>query len=155
MENKTHITAEDNKQEILILRQFDLPVNLLYKAYTEAELVEQWMGNKVLKLDNRTHGSYLFETKDAQGNVLFRANGSIHKAVENQTIIRTFEMENSSFPVQLEYLDFKAVSEDTSMLEIKIVFRSIEDRDNMLRLPFAYGINMAHNKLQQIIKTLK
>ena len=155
MENKTKVTAEDNKQVILIFRHFDLPVNLLYKAYTEAELVEQWMGNKVLKLDNKSHGSYLFETKDAQGNVLFRANGTIHKVVENQTIIRTFEMENSSFPVQLEYLDFKAVSEDTSILEIKIIFRSIEDRDNMLRLPFAQGINMAHNKLQKIINTLK
>ncbi|WP_439488215.1 SRPBCC family protein [Algoriphagus sp.] len=155
MENKTKVTAEDNKQVILIFRHFDLPVNLLYKAYTEAELVEQWMGNKVLKLDNKSHGSYLFETKDAQGNVLFRANGTIHKVVENQTIIRTFEMENSPFPVQLEYLDFEPIDEDTSKLAIKIVFKSIEDRDNMLKLPFAQGINMAHNKLQKFINTLK
>ncbi|MFZ1786656.1 MAG: hypothetical protein WAT92_00030 [Saprospiraceae bacterium] len=75
MELKTKITAEDHKQELLITRTFDLPVDLLFKAYTEAELVEQWMGNKVLVLENKAHGSYLFETKDAQGNVLFRANG--------------------------------------------------------------------------------
>ena len=64
MEQKTKINAEDGKQEILITRTFDLSVNLLFKAYTEPELIEQWMGNKVLKMENRVHGSYQFETTD-------------------------------------------------------------------------------------------
>src|SRR5690606_20617801 len=121
----------------------------------EAELVEQWMGNKVLKLENRAHGSYQFETTDTQGNVLFRANGSIHKLIDNQNITRTFEMENTAFPVQLEFLDFESVNDETSKLIMKIVFKSVADRDNMLKLPFAQGINMAHNRLQKIIGKLK
>jgi uncharacterized protein YndB with AHSA1/START domain len=155
VEQKTKIIAEDGKQEILITRTFDLPINLLFKAYTEAELVEQWMGNKVLKLENKTHGCYQFETSDEQGNVLFRANGSIHKVIENQNITRTFEMENTSFPVQLEFLDFEKISEETSKLTMKIIFKSVTDRDNMLKLPFAKGINMAHNQLQKVINKLK
>ena len=154
-ELKTKLTAEDGKQEILITRHFDLPVNLLFKAYTEPELVEQWMGNKVLKLENQAHGSYQFETTDGQGNVLFRANGSIHKVIENENITRTFEMENAGFPVQLEFLDFEPITEDTSKLIMKIVFRSVDDRDNMLKLPFAQGINMAHNQLEKVISKLK
>ncbi len=155
MEQKTKITAEDGKQEILITRTFDLPINLLFLAYTEPELVEQWMGNKVLNLENKAHGSYQFETTDGQGNVLFRANGAIHKIVENQNITRTFEMENTSFPVQLEFLDFESINEETSRLVMQIVFKSVADRDNMLKLPFAQGINMAHNQLQKIISKLK
>lgn len=155
MEQKTKLIAEDGKQEILITRTFDLPVNLLFKAYTEPELVEQWMGNKVLKMENHAHGSYLFETTDGQGNVLFRANGSIHKVIENENITRTFEMENTGFPVQLEFLDFEPITEDTSKLTTKIVFRSVADRDNMLKLPFAQGINMAHNQLEKVISKLK
>jgi len=154
VEQKTNITAEDNKQEILITRTFDLPVTLLFRAYTEAELVEQWMGNKVLKLENKAHGSYQFETTDEQGNVLFRANGSIHKVEENQNITRTFEMENTGFPVQLEFLDFEPINEETSKLTMKIIFKSIANRDNMLKLPFAKGINMAHNQLQKVIEKL-
>lgn len=95
MEQKTKLIADDGKQEILITRTFDLPVDLLFKAYTESELVEQWMGNKVLKMENQTHGSYQFETTDGQGNILFRANGSIHKVIENENITRTFEMRPS------------------------------------------------------------
>lgn len=155
MEQKTNLIAKDGKQEILITRTFDLPVNLLFKAYTEPELVEQWMGNKVLKLENQAHGSYQFETTDGQGNVLFRANGSIHKVIENENITRTFEMENSGFPVQLEFLDFEPITEDTSKLTMKIVFKSVADRDNMLKLPFAQGINMAHNQLEKVISKLK
>lgn len=155
MEQKTNLIAKDGKQEILITRTFDLPVNLLFKAYTEPELVEQWMGNKVLKLENQAHGSYQFETTDRQGNVLFRANGSIHKVIENENITRTFEMENSGFPVQLEFLDFEPITEDTSKLTMKIVFKSVADRDNMLKLPFVQGINMAHNQLEKVISKLK
>lgn len=155
MEQKTNLIAKDGKQEILITRTFDLPVNLLFKAYTEPELVEQWMGNKVLKLENQAHGSYQFETTDGQGNVLFRANGSIHKVIENENITRTFEMENSGFPVQLEFLDFEPITEDTSKLTMKIVFKSVADRDNMLKLPFVQGINMAHNQLEKVISKLK
>ncbi|MGE0930996.1 SRPBCC domain-containing protein [Peijinzhouia sedimentorum] len=155
MEPKTKVTAEENKQEILITRTFDLPVNLLYRAYTEPELMEQWMGNRVLKLENKAHGGYLFETTDKQGNVLFRANGAIHKITENQNITRTFEMENTPFPVQLEYLDFESINDKTSKLTIKILFKSVEDRDNMLKLPFAQGINMAHNQLQKTLAKLK
>lgn len=151
MEQKTKINAEEGKQEIVITRTFDLPVKLLFRAYTEAELIEQWMGNKVLKIENKDHGSYKFETRDDKGNLLFSANGTIHKIVENKNITRTFEMENTGFPVQLEFLDFDAVADNTSKLTIKIVFRTVTDRDNMLQLPFAYGINMAHDNLERII----
>jgi hypothetical protein len=50
MEQKTKIHAEDGKQEITITREFDLPLELLFKAYEDPEIVEQWMGTKVLKL---------------------------------------------------------------------------------------------------------
>src|SRR2546427_11644523 len=102
MERKTKINAEDGKQELQVTREFDLPLELLFRAYVEAELVEQWMGTKVLQLENKKHGSYQFETTDAQGNVAFRANGVIHEFSPNQKITRTFEMENMPFDVQLE-----------------------------------------------------
>ena len=61
MEQKTKINAVDGKQEIVITREFDLPLALLFKAYIEPEIVAQWMGTKVLKLENKKHGSYQFD----------------------------------------------------------------------------------------------
>lgn len=152
MEQKTIITAENNKQELLITRVFDLPVNLLFKAYVEAKLVEQWMGTTVLKLESKKHGAYSFETKDAKGNILLKSVGVIHDLIENEKIIRTFEMENTPYPVQLEYLDFTKLSDNTSKLSMLVIYKSVKDRDELLKLPFEYGINMAHNKIEQLLK---
>jgi uncharacterized protein YndB with AHSA1/START domain len=155
MEQKTKINAEDGKQDLLITRKFDLPLELLFKAYAEPEIVEQWMGTKVLKLESKKHGSYQFETTDAQGNVVFQANGVIHDFVPNRKLTRTFEMENTPFGVQLEFYEFEKLTDDTSKLNMHIVYRSVALRDQMLKLPFAQGINMAHNRLQDIVSKLK
>ena len=155
MERKTKVNAEDGKQELVITREFDLPLDLLFKAYTEPDIVEQWMGTKVLKLENKQHGSYQFETTDPKGNVVFRANGTVHEFSPNRKITRTFEMENTPFEVQLEFLEFEKLTDNTSKLNMHIVYRSVELRDKVLQLPFAQGINMAHNRLQDAVSKLK
>jgi len=150
MEQKTKINVEDGKQELVITREFDLPLELLFKAYVEPEIVEQWMGTKVLKLESKKHGSYQFETTDSQGNK-YGFNGVIHEFSTNQKITRTFEMENAPFDVQLEFLEFEKLTDDTSKLNMHVVYKSVALRDQMLKLPFAQGINMAHNRLQDIV----
>jgi uncharacterized protein YndB with AHSA1/START domain len=155
MERKTKINADEGKQDLLITREFELPVELLFQAYVVPEIVEQWMGTKVLKLENKKHGSWQFQTTDADGKVVLQTNGVIHEFVPNQKIIRTFEMENTPFPVQLEFLEFIKLTDDTSKLSMHIVYKSPADRDQMLKLPFAQGINMAHNRLQNIVSKLK
>jgi len=155
MELKTKIHAEEGKQELVITREFDLPLELLFKAYVEPGIVEQWMGTKVMKLENKKHGSWQFETKDDKGKVVFKANGVIHEFVPNGKITRTFEMENAPFDVQLEFLEFEKLTDDTSKLSMQIVYRSVEVRDQILKLPFAQGINMAHNRLEEIVLKLK
>ncbi|WP_428233019.1 SRPBCC domain-containing protein [Flavobacterium sp.] len=155
MELKTKISAEDGQQDLVITREFDLPLALLFKAYDEPEIVAQWMGTKVLKLESKKYGSYQFETKDHKGNVVFKANGVIHEFIENQRITRTFEMENSPFAAQLEFLEFESISTEKSKLTMHIIYKSPDLRDQMLKLPFAQGINMAHNRLQDIVNQLK
>jgi len=152
MEQKTKINAEDGKQEIVITREFDLPLELLFKAYEEPELFEQWMGIKVLKLESKKHGSYAFEASH-NGNMVLRVNGTIHEFIPNKKITRTFEMENTPFPVQLEYLEFEKLTDDTSKLTMHIVFKSVEFRNQLL--PSAQGVNAAHNRLQEIVNKLK
>lgn len=154
MEQKTKITAEDGKQELVITREFDLPLELLFKAYVEPEIVEQWMGTKVLKLESKKHGSYQFETTDPRGNK-HRFNGAIHEFITNKKITRTFEMENTPFGVQLEFYEFEKLTDDTSKLTMHVIYESVVLRDQMLQLPFAKGINMAHNRIQEIVSKLK
>ncbi len=154
MELKTKIIAEEGKQELFITREFDLPLELLFKAYEDPKLFEQWMGTKVLKMENKKHGSYAFETTH-NGSVVFRANGTIHEFIPNQKITRTFEMENTPFPVQLEYLEFEKLTEETSKLTMQLIFKSVQFRNQLLQMPFAQGLSMAHDRLQEIVNASK
>ncbi len=154
MERKTKINAEDGKQDLVITREFDLPLELIFKAYVEPEIVEQWMGTKVLKLENKKHGSYQFETTDPMGNK-HQFNGTIHEFVSNHKITQTFEMENTPFAVQLEFLEFEQLTDNTSKLTMHVIYKSVALRDQMLKLPFAQGINMAHNRIQDALNKSK
>lgn len=159
MEQKTKIKAEDGGHDLTITREFDLPAALVFKAYAEPELFEQWMSHeygrtRMLKFEGHRHGSYHFQTADAQGNVLFEANGTIHDLVPDQKITRTFEMSNSPFDVQLEFLEFEPLSPGTSRLTIHTVFRTTAQRDQLLKMPFAQGLSMAHDRLQRVAGNL-
>ena len=154
MEQKTKINVEDGKQEMVITREFDLPLELLFKAYIEPEIVAQWMGTKVLKLESKKHGGYQFETTDPKGNK-YGFNGVIHEFSPNRKITRTFEMENTPFGVQLEIYEFEKLTDDSSRLNMHVVYESVAQRDQVLKLPFAQGINMAHNRIQEIVSKLK
>ncbi len=160
MEQKTKISAEEGKHDIFITREFDLPVELLFKAHAEPGIIEQWMSNpfataKVLKFEGKKHGSYQLESTDAQGNVVFRSNGVIHEFNPDKKITRTFEMENATFGVQLEVYEFESLTDNTSKLNMHVIFESVALRDQLLKLPFAQGLNMAHNRLEEVLKTLK
>lgn len=154
MEMKTKIDAQDASQELTIIRDFELPVELLFRAYVEADIVEQWMGTKVLKLDARKHGSYHFETTDPRGNK-YQFSGAIHNVVQDKKIIRTFEMEGVGLGVQLEVYEFEATGDECSRLTMHVIYESAALRDQQLKMPFAQGINMAHNRIQDILSKLK
>jgi uncharacterized protein YndB with AHSA1/START domain len=152
---KTKINAEDGRQEMTITREFDLPLELLFKAHADPDLVGQWMGTKVLKLESKKHGSYQFETADAQGNVMFKASGVIHAFEPNRKITRTFEMENAPFGVQLEIYEFEQLTPNTSRLNMHVIYESVTLRDQILKLPFAQGLNMAYDRMEKLLGTLK
>jgi hypothetical protein len=87
--------------------------------------------------------------------VLLKMNGTIHLVEVNRKIVRTFEMENSPFGIQLEVYDFEKVTEDTSKLTIHNIYESVEKRDQLMQLPFKQGLNMAHSRLEDVMGKLK
>ncbi|MBS1528924.1 MAG: SRPBCC domain-containing protein [Bacteroidetes bacterium] len=155
MELKTKIHAEDGRHDIVITREFDLPLELLFRAFTEPELIEQWMGNKVLQFEAKKYGAWHFENRDDKGNVVFDADGVIHEFIPNRKITRTFEMRHTPFGVQLEVSDFYQLTEDKSQVKLHVIYETVEQRDEVLKLPFKQGINWAHNRLEEFMSKFK
>ncbi len=155
MELKTKVHAEDGKQEIQITREFDLPVELLYDAFEDKDLFKQWMGSDLIEFEFKQYGKYHFEKRNPNGDIIFSGKGTFHAIIPNKSIVRTFEIDVFAMPAQLEFLEFEKLTGKTSELKMQIVFKSVEIRNELLKKPFAQGLNMAHNRLQEIGNRLK
>lgn len=154
MELKTKVEAEEGRQDLFITRAFDLSVEKLFTAYTDPEIIEYWMGTKVLLLDNKKYGCFLFETTDPKGNK-HQFTGTIHDLIAPTSIIRTFEFVGMPMGVQIEFLSFKPIADDRSILSIHSIYQTVAQRDHALKMPFAFGLSMAHDRLQNRFSTSK
>lgn len=157
--NKTQIIAHDNTQELFIIREFDAPRALVFRAFSEPELLVQWMGPKELEMridkhDHKSHGSYRFVHKDSLGNE-FAFNGAIHEVSEPERIIRTFEFEGlpEKGHVVLEFLTLEACSENKTKVTMQSVFKSVADRDGMIQSGMERGVNEGFEALDTLLKS--
>lgn len=152
-EYKTKIDAPEGALDIFITREFEIPIASLYKAYTDPQIIAHWMGTELVEFENKEAGKFHFQTRDNKGNIAFEAKGIIHKIIPLKQLVRTFESLNSPFDVQLEFIEFFELSSSSSKLKIQSIFRSNELRNQMLKLPFQFGLNWAHTNLENYFKT--
>ena len=155
--NQTTVIAENGKQELFIIREFNAPRELVFRAFNEPELLLQWLGPddmtmKIDKLDNRTGGSYRFVHCNATGNE-FSFNGVIHEVAEPERLIRTFEFEGmpERGHVSLETATFEPLEGGRTKLTIQSVFKSVADRDGMVKSGMEKGVVASHAKLDQLL----
>ena len=159
MELKTKTYAEEGKQDLLITRTFNLPVELVFKAHTDPEIIVQWrkMPNvtaRIVKFGGKKHGSYQMESTDPQGNVVSSVHGVIHEFIPNRKIIRTFEVENAPFGVQLEIYEFEPLTDSTSKLNMHVIYESGAMRDQVVNMA-PQALSIAHDRMEEIMSKLK
>src|SRR5690349_8072222 len=96
--NELTIIAEPGKQDVTIIREFDAPRNLVFKAHEDPELIKQWLGPKdrIVKIDyytSKSGGAYRYTIHDKNGKEIAAFNGAIHEVTAPERIIQTFEFE--------------------------------------------------------------
>ncbi len=158
--NKTTITAEPGKQEMLITREFDAPRELVFQAFTDPELYVQWLGPRRLTMtletfEPRSGGRWRYIHKDQSGNE-FAFRGVYHEVLAPQRIIDTFEFEGlpEAGHVCLETLTFEALPGGRTRLTAQSVFQSVADRDGALQSGMEEGVNDSHERLAELLETM-
>jgi uncharacterized protein YndB with AHSA1/START domain len=155
--NETKVIAEKGKQELFIIREFEAPRELVFKAFCEPELLVQWLGPRdmtmeIEKLDNKSGGSYRFIHCNASGNE-YGFNGVIHEVTAPERMIRTFEFEGlpERGHVSLETATFEALAGGRTKLTIQSIFKSVEDRDGMVMSGMERGVTDSHHRLDELL----
>lgn len=154
---KAEIIAEPGTQQIVITREFDAPCALVYRAYTDPELLAQWLGPRQLTMtmaryELRDGGTWRFIHRDPDGNE-FGFHGVFHGTPSPENMVRTFEYEGVPGHVSLETANFEDLGGRTRV-RINSVFQSVADRDGMIESGMESGLNEGMEKLDELLARL-
>jgi len=154
--NKTTITAEPGKQELFVIREFDAPRELVFKAHTDPNLFVQWIGPRGLTttldvFEPVSGGRYRFIQKDNDGNE-YGFHGVFHE-VSPERVIQTFEFEGlpESGHATLETMTLEALPNGRTRLTAQSVFQSVSDRDGMVQSGMETGAREGYERLDEIL----
>jgi uncharacterized protein YndB with AHSA1/START domain len=153
----TTVTAEPGTPFIDIVRDFDAPPELIFRAYTDADLVAQWIGPRVLEMtvdhyDARSGGSWAYTHRDPQGGE-YGFHGSFH-AISPERIVQTFEFDGYPGHVSLESATFEALDGGRTRVRTHAVYQSVEDRDGMVASGMESGLTEGYERLDELLPSL-
>jgi uncharacterized protein YndB with AHSA1/START domain len=158
--NPTIVHAETGKQEMIVMREFNAPRELVFKAITDPKLVPQWWGPRHLstevdEMDVRAGGRWRFINRDADGNE-YPFHGVYHEILAPERIIDTFEFEGlpETGHVILETMKLEALPGGRTRLTAQSVFQSVADRDGMLQSGMEGGISDTYDRLEELLKKM-
>lgn len=151
---QTQIIAEPGTQQIVITREFDAPRALLFRAFTDPELLVQWLGPRDLTMSVDRHelrdgGTWRYIHRDAGGNE-YAFHGVYHGAPSPSGIVRTFEFEGAPGHVSLETASFEERGGRTLLRQVA-VFQSVQARDAQLRSGMERGVIDSMDRLDDLI----
>ena len=151
---ETKITAPEGLPYVDIEREFDAPRSLVLRAYSEPELIRQWLGPKGYEMDIERwdeHG-YRYIHRDPQGNA-FGFRGAFHGPMTIDGGTQTFEFEGVPGHISLDSITLVDRG-DTTLVRTHSVFQSVEDRDGMVGAGMGRGVTEGYERLDEVLEGL-
>lgn len=153
--HETEIRADGQVPTIEIVREFDAPVEPVFRAHTDPELYAQWVGprsltTRITRWEARTGGSWAF-SNDRDGEQIASFYGSFHEVRPGERIVRTFSYEGVPDAVLLEILTFEELAGGRTRLRALSVAEDFQTRDGILSSGMDVGVNEGFEKLDEML----
>lgn len=154
---ETVVTADPALPTIEMVREFDAPVEKVYRAFTDPELAARWLGphaatTEIHHWDLRRGGSWRYSC-DLPG-MPCAFFGSFHDVVPNERITQTFTFGGFPEGVSLETTWFEAAGDGRTRVRTLSVVDSIEARDAMIFSGMEGGVREGYEKMDALLETL-
>jgi uncharacterized protein YndB with AHSA1/START domain len=155
--NKAQIIAEPGKLDLTIIREFDAPRELVFKAHTDKDLMSRWLGPSRLTthwidFEPREGGRWRYYSEDTDGSK-YHFSGVFHYVNAPETVVQTFEFQGlpERGHVSLERLDLEDLPGGRTRLVAKSVFLTQEDRDGMIQSGMEGGVVEGYQRLDALL----
>jgi uncharacterized protein YndB with AHSA1/START domain len=154
----TQIDAPTDVPFIDVTREFDAPRELVFRAYTDPELLAQWLGPRKYTMtvdtwEPRDGGRWRFVHSDDQGNA-WGFHGVFHGDQTPDGMLQTWEFEGAPGNVSLEALTLEE-QDGKTIARTHSVYQSIEARDAMIESGMEEGMNDGFDRLDELLAKLR
>ena len=151
---ETIIEVDTEVPLVRIIREFDAPVDKVFRAHTDPELIVQWLGPRDLTMhvdhyDCRTGGSYRYI--HSRGDDEFGFHGSFHEVRPNELIVQTFTFEGFPDQVALEKLVLEDLGGGRTRLTATSLVDSFADRDAFVASGMETGVVEGYERLDEVL----
>jgi len=155
MTNPVTISAPEGLPFIEVEREFEAPVEAVFNAHRDPELVKQWLGPQGYRMDIERwdfvpQGGYRYVHTDAQGEA-YAFNGTFHSVRENEFAIQTFEFEGFPDVVAIESIAFEDLGDGRTRLRIHSTYPTVEARDGMVASGMETGLREGYERLDGLV----
>ena len=160
--NETIYSKDLENKKITVVREFDAPVDLVWKAWTEQDLLDQWWAPRPWKaktksMDFREGGTWLYAMLGPGGeSVWCRVYYKKINPPESFTAEDSFCDEQGNPTNELPKMQWnnEFIAEgDQTRVKVEIKFASIEDMDKIIEMGFREGFSAAHNNLDELLQS--
>jgi uncharacterized protein YndB with AHSA1/START domain len=155
---ETRIEADPQLPTISITREFAAPPAKVFRAWTDPDLVTQWLGPKDLTMkidswDMRTGGGYRYRAL-REGQEVAAFFGSFHEVRPDARLVQTFTFEGVPDGVSLDTATFEDLGDGRTRVTILSVVDSLVARDAILASGMDRGVTEGYERLDALLPTL-
>jgi uncharacterized protein YndB with AHSA1/START domain len=157
---KTQIQRVTGENQLRITRQFDAPVDQVWKAWTTSELLDQWWAPKPWKtrtrsLDFSEGGKWMYAMVGPEGEEHLCRVDYIQivpgkKFTGTDAFCDAEGNISTEFPTMHWICEFEAEGDKTNVL-VTITFGSEEDLNKIVEMGFKEGFTAAHDNLDELL----
>lgn len=159
--NKETIYTKDlENKKIKVTREFDAPVEKVWRAWTEKELLDQWWAPRPWKavtqsMDFSNGGTWLYYMEGPDGTRHYcRADYRSIATNKSYNLLDAFCDENGNINTEFPRMNWKVVfnkTDDGTKVDVEITFSSVEDLEKIIEMGFKEGFAAAHNNLDELL----
>lgn len=157
MTNALTVTAPEGLPFVDFEREFDAPVEAVFRAHKEPDLIKQWLGPRGYEMDIDhydfvSQGGYRYVHRTPDGQE-YGFHGVFHVVRDNEFAIQTFEFEGVPDVVSIESITFEDLGNGRSRLRGHAVYPSLEARDGMVASGMESGMREGYEQLDEVVAT--
>ena len=158
--NEAIFTKDLANKKMVVKRQFDAPVEQVWKAWTESELLDQWWAPRPWKAETKTMdfsegGRWLYSMIGPERERHWSCvDYKTIVAGKQFTAVNSFCDENGNtnenFPSMHWKNDFQSTDSGTTVM-VEIIFTNQSDMDKLLAMGFQQGFAMGLGNLEELL----